>query len=477
MREENYFEDQEFLNNLHAYEDARREGKDMFLDADTLGEISEYYRREGQSEKSLEVVDYGLKLFPGASTLLAVKSRHALYMDGDLDQADALAEEMSEKNTSDYVDIKFEILLNREKQEEADRLMRDVYAKVDESDKQRFALNTISTYLDFQLADQAQRWLDLLIDRNDAEARSLEGRIASNQGNYEESEAIFRKLTDDYPYEDDHWMNLAYVQFLANHQRDALESCEFALAINPDNATALVVKGHIFFAMDKYEDALKYYTRFNELEHASEAGDLNIALTLNELGRFKEAIEHFTKAEKKAGRSSEQFGRIYQGMSRALSRTGDVEGAFAYLDRFWPLNDEDDNIYQLERARIMLENQRQEEAVELVMTTLEKAASQPNLAAFLMYRFAAMAYETGLIQLAYETLKMMFTMVKTPKWPVGNAQLAACCHILGKKEEFGPALERAVQLNPAEARDVLRGLFPEELPPEQYYEYYLQRMK
>ena len=125
------------------------------------------FNSAGQSEKSLEVVDYGLKLFPGASTLLAVKSRHALYMDGDLDQADALAEEMSEKNTSDYVDIKFEILLNREKQEEADRLMRDVYAKVDESDKQRFALNTISTYLDFQLADQAQRWLDLLIDRRE----------------------------------------------------------------------------------------------------------------------------------------------------------------------------------------------------------------------------------------------------------------------------------------------------------------------
>ena len=42
MREENYFEDQEFLNNLHAYEDACREGKDMFLDADTLGEISKW---------------------------------------------------------------------------------------------------------------------------------------------------------------------------------------------------------------------------------------------------------------------------------------------------------------------------------------------------------------------------------------------------------------------------------------------------
>ena len=51
-----YFEQDEFLNTLKKYEDARKNGKDVYFDEDVLANISNYYETHDNSLAAIEAI-------------------------------------------------------------------------------------------------------------------------------------------------------------------------------------------------------------------------------------------------------------------------------------------------------------------------------------------------------------------------------------------------------------------------------------
>ena len=63
---------------------------------------------------------------------------------------------------------------------------------------------------------------------------------------------------------------------------------------------------------------------------------------------------------------------------------------------------------------------------------------------------------------------------KIPKWYLGFSYYAICSKLMKSEDEFKKALRLACRMNPAEAKEVLGDRFPDDVPPESYYDYYLE---
>ena len=52
------------------YEEAKAENRQLYLDADQLADIADWYASERKFEEAQEVITYGLKIHPGNTDLL-----------------------------------------------------------------------------------------------------------------------------------------------------------------------------------------------------------------------------------------------------------------------------------------------------------------------------------------------------------------------------------------------------------------------
>lgn len=73
-----YFDSEEFRNTLESYEESVRSGHPLFLDADDLADIADYYHFTGIDQQADEVIDYALSLYPNATLPNVFKAREAL---------------------------------------------------------------------------------------------------------------------------------------------------------------------------------------------------------------------------------------------------------------------------------------------------------------------------------------------------------------------------------------------------------------
>lgn len=73
-----YFDSKEFRDILTSYEESVRSGLPIFMDADDLTDIADYYNYTGDTDRANEVIDFALNMNPGATTPLVFKARAAL---------------------------------------------------------------------------------------------------------------------------------------------------------------------------------------------------------------------------------------------------------------------------------------------------------------------------------------------------------------------------------------------------------------
>jgi tetratricopeptide (TPR) repeat protein len=68
-----YFDSKEFRDLLSEYEQATESGSPVFLDADELAEIADYYQMTGLPDKADKAINLALSLSPGAIAPLSYK--------------------------------------------------------------------------------------------------------------------------------------------------------------------------------------------------------------------------------------------------------------------------------------------------------------------------------------------------------------------------------------------------------------------
>lgn len=463
---ENYFLSEEFKETLHHFEASERGETSEFFDDDQLMDIAEYYNMLGNVSYAKRVIEKAIHIFPDSIYPQVFKARMALVCDNDPNLARDIVSNISDTTDLEYIYIVAEIMLYEQQTEKADRYLEELYADMDEEIATDFVIDVATLFADYEDATHAEKWLLRSMETDAEDYQDTEGRIEALKGNFEKAENIFNKLLDQNPYSTEYWNHLATSQMRAGKFTDGIQSCEFALAINPDNADATLLRANALMQLCEYEQAAKAYAKYARLRPEEETGELYQAAALSNLNRFEEAIEHYLRAEKLCHKSADTLHDIYHDMAFCLSRLNRMDEALAYADKLEKQGLDKSYDVEILRGHIYLENDQPVQSRDCFMKAIDQSEGSPDV----FFRIAISSIDNGYVEYAYQCLQVMFALV-SEDWTEGYAYLALCCKELKKTDEYLAALQKACLVNPAEAKTALDYLFPDSVRPEDYYEY------
>lgn len=463
---DDYFKSQDFLGTLSQYEKSTKDGHDEYFGSDELADIAEYYYDKGKRKEALKVLDYAIRLHPGAALPLVFRGRMALIDDKDIAKARHYASLIDDKYDLDCLYLKAEIMIAENDADKADRFLADAMGHIDEDDVPDYVLDVAMMFIDYNLADLADKWLGMSDEDDLQDYREVKARIAFAKGDYEQSEQIFEQLLDEDPYSGKYWNSLAVTQLMSNRINDSITSSEYSIAIDPEDEEALLNKANALFSLGNFTDAMDYYQRFLKLCPDEGAAYMFLGNCLLNLGRPEEAMPQYNKALECYEKCNLSTAEVNQCRAFTLSLLGHVEQALECLNE--TLKDPDCNRSEINviRGHILLENGRVKEAIK----SFVKALQSTHFSHEIFFRIAISVYDCGYPTIAYRMFKT-YHEAHHNQGDEGAAYLAACCRQLQKHDEYLKYLNIACQQNPAEARKVLGEYFPTGMDPKDYFDY------
>ena len=465
-----YFDSEEFRELLAEYEDAVNMGMPVFMDADELSEIADYYQMTERFDEADEAINLALSLSPGAIAPLTYKIHEALWK-GDTKAAHDYFDQITETDEPDYVYDKAEIMLAEERVEEADQYLRKEFKKVPPDEYQDYVVDVANIYADYNYPEKAMQWMARARQEDSPEFKELMARTLFGLGKYKDSEKLWGELIDADPFSKHYWNALANTQFMSENYSGSVESSEYAIAIDPDDPEGLLSKANGLYRLGNYEEALDYFQRYSEREPNDEFGLMNQGTCLINLERIDEAIVILHKAADTAPHDSVYLSDIFQELAFAYGEKNDEKKALEMLDMA-DLYDSDKVQTLVVRGHIMLSAGNVKEAQRFFRQAMVMS-DNPNMT---FLRIIVSVYDNHYLDAAYSIFKKYFRIVDKD-YPNGYAYMALCCYDLKHYDEFLSYLKEACRRNPQECKSALGHIFPEDIDPKDYYDYIHSRIK
>lgn len=459
-----YFDSKEFRDILTSYEESVKSGQPIFMDADDLTDIADYYNYTGNREKARNIIDFALEISPGATTPLVFKAREALENE-DIETAEAFAEDIIDKEDPDYKYLKAEILIAQRLIEDSETYLHEYFKTVEPEEHDDFVLDATNLYLDYGISDKAYEWMMRAKDCNRPEYKELLARTMFSLGNFNESARLFDELIDHNPYSKRYWNALASAQFMNEDFTNSVTSSEYAIAIDPDDPDSVLAKANGLYRLSNYEEALKYYERYCALVPNDELGILNHGTCLVNLARYEEALKVLDKALELDSADPQNIVQVYQEMAFAYSAIRMPDKAVECIDMTDSM-DCDHIDMEVLRGHILLENGLNEEAEAKFQKAIIDSKNAPNI----LLRIMVSLYDNKYFKTAYAMFKKFFRMTGDD-FNEGYSYMALCCWDMKRMKEFMHYLKIAVERNPKEAKIVLNHIFPKEIDAKDYYNY------
>ncbi len=465
-----YFDSEEFQDILKQYEASVKSGHPIYMDADDLADIADYYQYQGKPEEAENAIQLASQFNPEAVGPLLYKAREALSRN-DYQTARAYAVQIQAVDELEYLYLQGEILICEGKTEEADDLFRQHFKKVPPDEHIDFVYDVANLFSEYDNHEKAFEWVARSQGDNSEDFKELMARTLFGLGKYEDSSKIFNELIDQHPYSKRYWNALASAQFMNEDYTGAITSSEYAIAIDPDDPESILSKANGLYNLENFEEALNYFERYTDKMDRDEFGYLHQGTCLINLGRNDEALERLKKAEEVAEKDSPYLPEIYQELAFAYSEKNQPDIALNYVDKTKAL-DCDHIDMEVVRGHILLANKRLNEAEQTFKNAIIMSGNAPKT----MLRIMVSLYDNRLITASYKLFKRFFHYVGDD-WNEGYAYMALCCWDMNNVEEFMYYLEKAVERNPKEARLVLGHLFPMGMKPTEYQTYIKEKLQ
>ncbi|MBQ0075498.1 MAG: hypothetical protein KBT34_15060 [Prevotella sp.] len=480
-----YTKSPEFQALLERYEFYRNSGEAAYFDSDDLIDIAEYYHMLYKLEDTTEVIDYCLELYPNDSAALLFKARMYLFDHGDVEQAKILYDNIDDKDGNiEAAYVYAEILIHEDKIEEADAHLQNFYEEyhldimapddeddADDDDELNFPLDVAMLFTDYGCCEQALKWLDKaepLYEGQDLDILETRARLLSEQELYEEAEVAWNKVLDIDAYNVNAWMQLCEAQFRNSKFNDAVQSADFAIAIDPDMSDALLAKGNSYYAMNMLTEAEECFRELIKITVGHPLVELLLSTVLMTQNKTEEAFEHIQKSIKnivylQAENQTEAL-KIGTAIACKLDQT---DKAKEYLSEMQKRGAPEKDI-ELINGTIALSNNGIDEAMQHFMAAIESDGSDITT----ITKVSLTLYEFGLFPIAHKLLKSLISAYKEEQYPTlphdTFALLAATSRHMGSNEEYIHFLEIATTLSPLDASCLLGEFFPPGTEPKDY---------
>ncbi len=469
--DEQYFKSDDFQQLVKSYEASVESGEAIFLDADDMVDIADYYNMKNESERADIVIEEGLALYPNHVLLNVYMARKALVQE-DVDLAETYAERIDDKDAPDYHYLKAEILIAQNRIDEADDYLRNYGKRVEADEYEDFVKDVANLYIDYAICDKAYEWMMRTKGDDSDDFKELMGRTLIGLGKYKDSEHIFNELVDHNPFSKHYWIALATAQFMNEDYNAAITSAEYAIAIDPNDPDSLLAKANGLLKLTNYEKALEFFTRFSQVCPDDASGPLYQAACLVNLGRNQEAIPLLQSALTMDVDSNETKAQIYQELALAYSAIGELDRALDAIEQSESFGLEHADILAI-KGHLLLNHKRVDEAEEYFKQALTESNSNQQI----VMRIVASLCDNRYVKAAYHMLKHFLEMQNDDIITIGYSYMALCCWELHNDQEFLHYLQQAINRNPNEVKMVLGFIFPEDLPIEQYYDYMQEKLK
>ncbi len=473
-----YFEEPEFRKLLDMYESAKTEGLPIYMDAEELTDVAEYYSMvEHDENRANEVIDLALQLHPDAVDPQIFRARQEM-LKGNANEARYMCDAIEDQEHREVIFLRAELMVREQKVSEAYELLSEHSEHIHE-DKDFFLYDSAYIFIDYRQFGWAAKLSEALEAMAPYWYKTWELRSDVFLGleNFQDALPYIERMLDVDPFSTEAWNWKAEANCGLSDYEEAMESLEYSLAVDPDNERALQLKAWILLQQGNFKEAHKLYLHEIERSPGNEQNwlyDSYCLLDADELDDAKFCIE---RAESLADGMSAEQSAIYEQHAQILSRKGEVDEAIRYIDLSEEVNTADLSYvdFDLLRARIYAENARPEE----VLTYIGKACREANdeQRAITYFRSGQMLVDTAF----YEWAKKVFTDLLAEDYEQVShgechAYLAYCAMEQHDDQQALENLDKAIQLN---AKERLKDLFAEEFPnvnPSDYYCYYYYRV-
>ena len=297
--------DKELQEMAEQYEAAKAENRTIYLDADDLADLADWYAVHHKYAMATEVVEYGLGIHPDNTALLVEQAY--LFLDTQhKEQAKDILERIAEESSEVKV-LKANLLLGEGKEEEAEAILDSIEDKDDLAN----IVDVSYMYIDMGFPEKALTWLTRGLEKYAEEEAYLAvtGDCYYAQGLFEKATFFFNKLIDKNPYSAPYWFGLARCYFDQQMFDKAIEACDYATVADDEFADAYLMKGHSFFQLGNEE-----ITAEDSHDFALPSLYANAALCLHKMGKKRKAHQYCKKAYDLAPEEIDPYlieGRIY----------------------------------------------------------------------------------------------------------------------------------------------------------------------
>lgn len=327
-----YILSKKFKDLLAKYEEGISSGSMPYFDADDLIDIAEYYHINNRTADSEKVVDYCLELSPNDEYALFFKARLMLTVYNNPTEAQRIIESIDDyRDITEAIYILAEIKLQLNKVNEAEDIFTQEYHKlikevndnetdtsysvyddddIDEDEETpaeemlaRFPLDVAMLYCDYGILTNADIWLNRVKDHGGDllfEYYETLGRLRLLQNRYKEAIDAFNKALDIDAYNVNIWLQLSEAQSLSEKHLDALQSIEYALAIEPNAEDAMLMKGNALYDLERYGDAINLFRQMEKNYPTNAQISLYLAALYFETEHRSEGMKEFQKALEKS---------------------------------------------------------------------------------------------------------------------------------------------------------------------------------
>lgn len=418
--------DKELQELAEQYETAKAEKKPIYLDAEDLADLADWYAMCGKNENAAEVVEYGLSLHPDSTPLL-VEQVYLLMDSQERDKAKLIVDQISDDYSSEVKVLKANILLGEGKIDEAEQLLDTIEDKDDLAN----IVDVAYMYIDMGYPDKALTWLETGLEKY-AEEESFLAATADcfhAKGLNQKAETFYNKLIDKNPYSAPYWFGLARCYFAQQMFDKAIEACDYAIVADEEFAEAYIMKGHAFYQLGNEESALESYTLAEKCKAIS-PDFLQMFIGLNEIskGHWEEAYQHIERAIQGENIDPTILPSLYAHAALCLYKSGKKRKANQYFKKAHEIAPEDVDPYLIE-GRMYMEDGDYDKAVKKWALALEYAPYADT-----WNEIGLNSMEVG--QLGYA--KLAFERVKElePQFEGINEKLASLYMLLKDKENF-----------------------------------------
>lgn len=436
---DDYFDSQEFRALLSDFESRYDNGEVLFFDLDTLIDIADYYNTVNDGDRETAAIDAALQLYPNASPAIAYKARMVIDHN-DLDEARRLLAMADDKNEYQYLLAEIEFMLASGDFDLAlDKCLELVDGITDEQNRHNAMIDTANILIDYELTYMASTVMALMPDDDREETIEIKARIAICRQEHDKAIELLDGLLEKHPFTKKYWTSLATSQYMSGKTEDAMESCNYLLAIDPNEPIGLYTKASILAHQENYQRAAEIFDRYLSLPNHGPEALLDKADCMINMLKFHDAIklcQTFIQTAK--DKSEKLIPEAYYTMLMSYLAIGDVKSA---------------KKYRKESDALLTDQQKDVIDTKITLETFAAKGDFKKLKSFVLKHFdnAEMlmlafdsAYDHMLLGMAYDIMKQILTLTGE-KNTRGYAYMAELSYIYGYKEEFAEYLHKAYQ--------------------------------